>query len=48
MLGIYVSAGKSKCSVVITDWLACVADVSRLRLDGDVFLAVVFPFFVLL
>ena len=42
VLGIHVSAGGSKCSVVIADWLVCVADVSRLGFDGDVFLAVEF------
>ena len=42
MNGIYVSAGGSKCSVVIADWLVCIADVSGLRLDSDVFLVVVF------
>ena len=42
VLGIYVSARRSKCSVVIADWLVCVVDVSGLRLDGDVFLAVEF------
>ena len=42
VLGIYVFAGGSKCSVVIADWLICVADVSGLGLDGDVFLVVVF------
>ena len=26
--GIYVLAGGSKCSVVIADWLVCIADVS--------------------
>ena len=38
VLGIYVFAGGSKCSVVIADWLVCVADISGLGLDGDVFL----------
>ena len=42
VLGIYVSAGGSKCLVVIADWLACVADVSGFGFDGDVFLAVEF------
>ena len=42
VLGIYVSAGGSKCSVVITDWLICVSDVSGLLLDDDLFLAVEF------
>ena len=42
VLGTYASAGKWNCSVVIADWLACVADVSRLILDGDVFVAVEF------
>ena len=37
VLGIYVPAGGSKCLVVIADWLVCVADVSGLRFDGDVF-----------
>ena len=32
VLGIYVSAGGSKCSLVIADWLVCVADVSGLGL----------------
>ena len=40
--GIYVLAGGSKCSVVIADWLVCIADVSGLGFDGDVFLAVEF------
>ena len=35
-------AGGSKCSVVIADWLVCIADVSGLGFDGDVFLAVEF------
>ena len=39
---IYVLAGGSKCSVVIADWLVCIADVSGLGFDGDVFLAVEF------
>ena len=42
MFGIYVSAGGSKCSVVIADWLVCVADVSGLGSDGVVFLVVEF------
>ena len=42
VLGIYVFARGSKCSVVIADWLVCVAEVSGLGLDGDVFLAVEF------
>ena len=42
MRGIYVLAGGSKCSVVIADWLVCIADVSGLGFDGDVFLAVEF------
>ena len=42
VLGIYLSVGGSKCSVVIVDWLVSVAYVSGLRLDGDVFLAVEF------
>ena len=42
MLGIYVLAGGSKCSVVIADWLVCVADAAGLGFDGDVFLAVEF------
>ena len=40
--GIYVLAVESKCSVVIADWLVCIADVSGLGFDGDVFLAVEF------
>ena len=40
--GIYVLAGGSKCLVVIADWLVCIADVSRVGFDGDVFLAVEF------
>ena len=40
--GINVLAGGSKCSVVIADWLVCIADVSGLGFDGDVFLAVEF------
>ena len=43
--GIYVFAGGSKCSVVIADWLVCIADVSGLGFDGDVFLAVKLVFF---
>ena len=39
---IYVLAGGSRCLVVIADWLVCVADVSRLGFDGDVFLVVEF------
>ena len=39
---VFVSAGASKCSVVIDDWLVCVADVSGLGFDGDVFLGVEF------
>ena len=35
-------AGVSKCSVVIADWLVCIADVSGLGFDGDVFLALEF------
>ena len=42
VFGIYVLAGGSECSVVIADWLVCVADVSGLGFDGDVFLAVEF------
>ena len=42
VLGIYVSAGGSKCSVVIADWLVCIADASGLEIDGDVFMAVEF------
>ena len=42
MLGIYEFSGRSKCSVVIADWLVCVADLSGLGFDGDVFLAVEF------
>ena len=42
VLDIYVSAGESKCSVALADWLVCVADVSGLGLDGNVFLAVEF------
>ena len=42
VLHIYVSAGGSKCSVVIAEWLVCVADISVLRFDGDVFLAIKF------
>ena len=34
--GIYVLAGGLKCSVVIADWLVCIADVSGLGFDGDV------------
>ena len=41
-LGIYVFAGRPKCSVIIVDWLVCVVDVSGLGLDGDMFLAVKF------
>ena len=40
--GIYVLAGGSKCSVVNADWLVCIADVSGLGFDGEVFLAVEF------
>ena len=40
--GIYVFAGRSKCSVVIADWLVYIADVSGLGFDGDVFLVVEF------
>ena len=40
VLGIYVSAGRSKCSVVIADWFVCFADGSGLGFDGDVFFAV--------
>ena len=40
VLGIYVLAGGLKCSVVTADWLVCIADVSGLGFDGDVFLAV--------
>ena len=40
--GIYVLAGGSKCLVVIADWFVCIADVSGLRFDGDVFLGVKF------
>ena len=39
---IYVLAGGSKCSVVIAEWLVCIAAVYRLGFDGDVFLAVEF------
>ena len=42
MRGIYVLAGGLKCSVVIADWLVCIADVSGLGFDGDVFLVVKF------
>ena len=42
VLGIYVSAVALKCSVVIADWLVCVADVSGLVFDGNVFLVVEF------
>ena len=42
VIGIYVSAGGSKCSVIITDWLVCIADVSGLGHDGNVFWAVEF------
>ena len=42
MLGIYVSAGGWKCSLVIAGWFVSVADVSGLEIDGDVFLAVEF------
>ena len=42
VFGIYVLAGGLKCSVVIADWLVCIADVSGLGFDGDVFLAVEF------
>ena len=45
VLGIYVSAGELKCSVVIADWLVCIADVTGLGLDDDVFWAVVFSLF---
>ena len=38
--GIYVTAGGSKCPLVVADWLVCFADVSGLCLDGDVLLAV--------
>ena len=40
VLGIYVLAGGSRCSVVIADWVVCITDVSGLGFDGDVFLAV--------
>ena len=40
VLRIYVSAGGLKCSMVIADWLICVADISGLGFDGDVFLVV--------
>ena len=42
LFGIYVSAGESKCLVVIADWLVCIMDVSGLGFDGNVFLAVEF------
>ena len=42
VIGIYVSAGGLKCSVVIADRLVCIANVSGLGFDGDVFLAVEF------
>ena len=42
VLRIYVLAGGSECSVVISDLLICVADVSGLGFDGDVLLAVEF------
>ena len=42
VLGIYVSAGGSKCLVIIADWLVCLVDVSGLEIDNDVFLAVEF------
>ena len=42
VLVIYLSAGGSKFSVVIADWLVSIADVSGLGFDGDVFLAVEF------
>ena len=48
VFGIYVSTGGSKCSMVIADWLVCVAKVSGLGLDGDALLVVVFLFIVLL
>ena len=40
--GIYVLAVGSKFSVVIADWLFCIADVSGVGFDSDVFLAVEF------
>ena len=42
VLGIYVLARGSKCSVVIADWLVCIADISGLGFDHDVFLGVQF------
>ena len=32
--GIYELAGGSKCSVVIADWLVCIADVYGVAFDG--------------
>ena len=40
VLGIYVLAEGSKCSVVVADWSVCVADISGPSLDGDMFLTV--------
>ena len=40
--GIHVLARGSKCLVVIVGRLVCIADVSGLGFDGDVFLAVEF------
>ena len=31
--------------MVVADWMVCIADVSGLRFDGDVCLAVEFSFF---
>ena len=42
VLGIYVLAGGLKYLVVTADWLVCIANVSGLGFDDDVFLAVKF------